>query len=562
MATEDLHYPVLIVGGGPVGLMMSCLLSRHGVPSLLVEQNDSTTDHPQAHVVNLRTMELFQQLGVADDIYAESLSPQWASAVRWVSSMTGTEYAQISTGPTEEQMISAAQMTPAIPASCPQDRVEPVLLARAKQGIGDVWYGAKLVTHTTLNKGVEAVIEKSGERLTVRADWLIASDGAGSGIRRAEGIEMEGLGALAHIVGIYFHADIGPLLQDKPAILYFLVDEEESGIVITMDGGTRWVMHASWDEARQSLDDFSVERCLGIVRRAIGADVDVDIRSIKPWTMSAQVASRYRQGPVFLVGDAAHRFPPTGGFGLNSGVQDAHNLAWKLAAVVQGKADTRLLDSYEEERKPVALINCDFSARNAMGIGDVNGPGAKEKARAIASGEREVADVAAEIQAVAERERAHFGALGLDIGFRYERGALIPDGTEAPTYDNPELEYLPTGRPGGRAPHAWVTVDGDLKSTLAVFEGNMTLLVDGDSGPWKNAAGSFPLALSVLSIRTDIVANEGSLATLYGLEGGAVLVRPDGHVAWRSATAVPDAEAALRGISEQILGMAAAEDAA
>ncbi|MEM8564326.1 MAG: FAD-dependent monooxygenase [Pseudomonadota bacterium] len=547
------HYPVLIIGGGPVGLMLSALLSRESVKSLLVERNTHTTDHPQAHVVNLRTMELFQQLGIADGVYAEALDFHWASSVRWVTSLLGEEFACIGTGPTDEEIVKLGQASPAIPASCAQDKVEPLLREKAEAGIGEVRFATELLSFEASEAGVTAVLRASDGEQTVTADWLVGCDGAGSRVRAQQGIEMKGLGALAHIVGIYFHADLRERLAKQAAILYFTIDEHDPGIMIAMDGGTRWVFHASWDEQRQALEDFDEARCTEILQRAIGDEVDVDIRSVKPWTMSAQVAERYRNGRVLLAGDAAHRFPPTGGFGLNSGVQDAHNLAWKLAAVIQGHAGEALLDSYESERKPVAEINCDFSARNAQGIGEVNGPGAVAKAQQLASGEYSFADIAEQIQAVANRERAHFGAIGLDLGFCYEEGALLPDGTEPPHRDNIELQYVPNARPGSRAPHCMVTVNGQLLSTLALFEGNLTLLVDGQTDTWRAAvdAGDYPIR--VFCCAEDIQDAEGQLAALYGIHGGAVLVRPDGHVAWRSPGPVADPAIVLSDIGSKIL---------
>ncbi|MEM1112757.1 MAG: FAD-dependent monooxygenase [Pseudomonadota bacterium] len=547
------HIPVLIVGGGPVGLMLSALLSRYGVESLLVERESSTTNHPQAHVVNNRSMELFQQLGIDADIYANSLGFEWVSNVRWVENMLGREFASIRTGPTEEQIARFADISPAVPASCPQDRVEPVLLAKAQQGPGEISFGTELLSFEARDDGIQAILRSANGEHSLSADWLVGCDGAGSQVRTQSNITMSGLGALAHVVGIYFHADLGERLADRPAILYFTVDTDEPGIMISMDGSERWVFHAMWDESRQDLSTFNDARCRAIIQRAVGDDIDVDIRSVKPWTMSAQVADSYRKGRVMLAGDAAHRFPPTGGYGLNSGVQDAHNLAWKLAAVVRGQAGEALLDSYGSERQPVALINCEFSARNAMGIGEVNGAGAKAKAEQVSSGEHSFEEVSQQIRSVAERERAHFGALGLDLGFTYEQGALITDGSEPPARDNPELDYIPNARPGARAPHCWVRSRGEQQSLLSLFEGHMTLLVDGEADAWRSAATGCDYPIQVFAIGHDLEETGASIAELYGIAGGAVLVRPDGHVGWRSATEVPEPAATLNHVLSSIL---------
>ena len=555
MTTNEEHVPVLIGGGGPTGLVLSTLLSRHGVDSLLVERNDSTTDHPQAHVVNLRSMEIFRQLGIDAAIHAEALPLGSAGFVRWVRALNGPELACLRLAPPTGEMSSLPELSPALLASCAQDRIEPLLAELARKGPGRVEFGTELLA---LEPGAESVRARirtdAGERV-VRADWVVGCDGASSPTRRQVAIPMEGPEALAHVVGIYFHADLSEAVAGRPATLFWTIDEEHPGTFIALDGARRWVFHAAWDNERASLESYDEARCREILRRAIGFDASPEIRSVRPWTMTAQVAVRYRAGRVLLAGDAAHRFPPTGGFGMNTGVQDAHNLAWKLAAVLSGRAGIDLVDTYEAERRPVGRSNCDWSARNAAGLASVIGPGAAHQAQRLESGEVGFDALSAEIQALADREAGHFGAFGRDLGFAYgEGGALVDDGSCPPVPSDPDRIYLPNAKPGSRAPHFGLVSDGRLGSSLDRFEGRFTLLAGSDpSGAWRRAAAaqSVPVEALVLGIHAEDPA--GVFPTLYEVDDGAVLVRPDGHVAWRSRTLPEDAEAALRSALDVIL---------
>jgi len=259
-----------------------------------------------------------------------------------------------------------------------------------------------------------------------------------------------------------------------------------------------------------------------------------------------QVAERYRAGRAFLIGDAAHRFPPTGGLGLNTGVQDAHNLAWKIAAAERGWAPRTLLDSYESERQPVARANAEASARNAAKLQDVvKALGPK------GDGDRDAVRTAIAAQA------EHFDMVGLQLGFRYERGALVPDGTPAPAVANPVREYVPTGRPGARLPHAWVVRDGERASTLDLLPlDRFTLIAGPRGGAWVAAAGRIDSPpLTRVEIGRDVADESGAWRQMLGIaEDGALLVRPDQHVAWRSAGPASDPDAALRGALARILG--------
>ena len=553
--TAEEHVPVLIVGGGPTGLVLSALLSRHGVDSTLIERNLATTDHPRAHVVNTRSMEIFRQLGVDASIRAAALPPRASGFVRWVRSLDGPELACLRLAPPPDEIASRVPLSPVMPASCAQDRIEPLLAEIASKGPGHVEFGAELVgLEADADHAVARVRTDAGERV-VRAQWVVGCDGASSPTRQHVGIAMEGPDALARAVGIYFHADLSKVVAARPAVLYWTIDADSPGTFIAMDGASRWVFHAAWDADRVDLESFDAARCKQIVNHAVGFDADPEIRSVRPWTMTAQVASRYRAGRVLLAGDAAHRFPPTGGFGMNTGVQDAHNLAWKLAAVLDGRAGIELIDTYEAERRPVGRSNCEWSARNAAGLAQVIGPGAARQADRLERGEVGLEALSTEIQALAEREAGHFSAPGRDLGFVYgPEGALVDDGVTPLVPDDPDRIYWPHAKPGARAPHFDLVRDGAPTSSLDLFEGRFTLLAGSDAeGAWRRAADAqdVPVDALVLGLHADDPA--GVFRDLYAVDDGAVLVRPDGHVAWRSRTRPDDAETALRGALDIVL---------
>ena len=382
----------------------------------------------------------------------------------------------------------------------------------------------------------------SGSVREVRSRYLLAADGAGSRVRRALGIEPVGPARLGSFVMIHFEANLRPWVARRPAVLYWTTAPAATGTFVAHDIDSTWVFMHAFDPERESADDYSEEVCAGIVRRALGtSEPDFVIRTIRTWHMTAQVAERYREGRTFLVGDAAHRFPPTGGLGLNTGVQDAHNLAWKLAAVEAGWAPAALLDSYDAERRPVARQNADVSLRNALRMLEV--------AQALKAG----VGVGAAIANQAE----HFDMLGLQLGFCYEAGAMVPDGSARPAVANPVREFVPSGRPGARLPHAWLERGGVRLSTLDLVPCDRFLLITGrDGAAWAEAAATITgVPLEVLRIGHDIADADGGFTAQLGLStGGALLVRPDQHVAWRAARGVADLRHALDAAFDTILG--------
>jgi len=267
--------------------------------------------------------------------------------------------------------------------------------------------------------------------------------------------------------------------------------------------------------------------------------------------MNATVASSWRQGPVFLAGDAAHQLPPTGGFGMNTGVQDVHNLAWKLGAVLEGWADASLLDSYETERRPVARLNADRSLDNSRMVGRIN----RAAVLAATGGGK------AELEEAVAASKRYGNFMGMDLGYHYASGAIVADGTEPPVVDDPVIDYQPTARPGHRAPHCPLVRDGLELSTIDLFDGRFTLLAGSEGGAWVEAlprgrsGAPVPLVALRVGAEADLEDPEDGFESLYGISSqGAVLVRPDGHVAWRAPTAVTDPSAALAAALEQILG--------
>jgi 2-polyprenyl-6-methoxyphenol hydroxylase-like FAD-dependent oxidoreductase len=522
--------PVLIVGAGPVGLSASVLLSRHGIAHVICDRAASTTDHPRARSINIRTLEIFRQWGIEDALRAVSLPPAWSRQMIYTTTLAGPEHGRTSTGSMAMQPGDGPSPTGYLLSS--QDRIEPILRQTAESyPTADVRFGTEFVGHVAGPDGIRATLRdrQSGETLEVEAAYLIGADGFASSVRQSLGIDLVGETGLSHSINTYFRADLSRWIEDRPASLYWISGIERAGVLQPLDGGVRWLCQIGFGGQDGKMDAWTAEDSARWVRAAVGApDVPVEVLKILPWTMSATVADRFQVGRVFLVGDAVHQLPPTGGFGMNSGVQDAHSLCWKIAAVLKGWAAPSLLDTYEAERRPVALFNIDRSVANFRAVQAVT--------RAALSG-----------GAAEAVKKAHFygNFIGQELGFHYEAGAVIPDGTAAPTVENPVTDYVPVGRPGHRAPHVALRNGTGACSTLDLFETEMVLLAGPHGATWRDAAqaaaGDVPLRSWTVGAGGELTDPDGDWRALYGVgPDGAVLVRPDGHVAWRGASMAPD----------------------
>ena len=526
--------PVLIVGGGPVGLTASLLLSRHGVRSLLVERHRGTSIHPKARAINARTMELYRQCGVEQAIRDAGLPSERARYIVWTRTLAGEELER--RVPWRATAGSDA-VSPVRNCICAQDDLEPVLRGFAeKLGPGELRFDTELRALDAGTSGVTATLADRGTGVETRvhAEYVIAADGAQSQVRSALGIRMTGHEAVYESVNVLLRADLTPWTRERPAALYFVEHPAIKGTFLTINGVDRWGFLAnSLSQHGLCAADFTPERCVELVRTAAGVpDLEVEILGVVPWTASARVAERYRAGRVFLAGDAAHEMPPTGGFGLNTGVQDAHNLAWKLAAVVHGHATSRLLDTYEIERQPIGLAITEQSFANAVSMGRLGAqPG------------------------LARPE--YLNEQGLIFGAAYRSTAVVPDGSAPPVVANPVTDYVPSARPGCRAPHVWVGRGEARMSTIDLFGPRFVLLAGPSGAAFARAAGSLAarLPIDAYVIGADLGDPDGAWCEGYGVTAsGAVLVRPDAYVAWRSATASPDADTELRRAVEAILG--------
>ncbi|WP_407495721.1 FAD-dependent monooxygenase [Pseudooceanicola sp. MF1-13] len=536
---KALYTDVAVIGGGPVGLSTANLLGLLGIDCQLYEQNPTTSFHPRGHVVNTRTMEILRTAGIAEAVDEVSLPLERHAGIGFVTSLAGDEIGVIETRSDPEWARIEQSQSPVFKRSCPQDRLEPVLRdhAEALKGVG-VNFGH---TVTQVRQDADGVTldwtDSEGQSGQTRAKYLVAADGPRSKTRDAVGIGMEGR-SIGQQIGIYFHADLWAYVEKRPYLLWWIYNARTSGVLISLDGRHRWTYNFGYRED-QSRDEFTEERCLEILRAAIGdADVPIEIKNIMPWRMQARIADRMSSGRVFIAGDAAHPLPPTGGQGMNTGVADVHNLVWKLDLVLKGLAPASLLDSYSEERLPVARFNVEQSERNAMAMAKrgLSGIMANDNDLLAHLEGPEGAENRARLAEGIPEQREHFDYPGQTFGFFYDSGLITPDGTPEPEFS--VKTYTPTARSGHRAPHMVVSVGGKETSLLDLFryEG-FTLLTGPDGEAWK-AAVDPKRAVTCYTIGREIEVNTKAWCDLYGVTAeGAVLVRPDGHVAWRCARA-------------------------
>jgi hypothetical protein len=404
------------------------------------------------------------------------------------------------------------------------------------------------------DRAVVSITERAtGRSYRVEADYLVAADGASSPIRAQLGVEMEGLRAFGHFVNVYYRADLDPWVAHRPAILYWVAGDSVRGVFQPLDARGRWLCQIAYDGSSESFAAYDERRCIEWLRSAVGdPSLAPEILSIGSWTMNAVVAKRLMQGRVLLVGDAAHQLPPTGGFGMNTGLQTAHNLVWKLAAVLAGAAGRALLDTFDEERRPVGRFNADRSLENAMMVQRIN---------AAATGEIPALTPAEAVEA----SRRYGNFLGMELGFHYDSAAVIPDGTEPVPVADPVIDYVPSGRPGHRAPHVWLERDGRRSSTLDLFGPGFTLLAGSRGEEWIPAASEAAQRLGVrvdaypIGARGGWMDTDGLFGQRYGIEAtGAVLVRPDGHTAFRVQRPAADPTHELSDALARVLGRSAA----
>jgi putative polyketide hydroxylase len=536
---------VLIVGGGLVGLSAALFLQYQGVGFVLVERRDRASVLPRSRGVHTRTVEMFRQIGIEDRVQqagASALKMGAFGGARHGPSLLDAEAIDIGgtnagggPGPAARaRMLAAADASPSRFCFCPQVLLEPVLAALARERGADLRFGAELTDFAQDDEGVSATVTDvlTGRSTVLKASYLIAADGGASSVRQALGVGGWTLPPTHHYLNLFVRADLTDLVEGRTFSQCEITNDAVRALVVSKNNTDEWSFHIEYDPARESINDYPEQRCAELVRAAIGVpDIAVTLLARSAWDTGVHVAGDYRRGRVFLAGDAAHQHAPWGGFGANTGIADVHNLTWKLASVLAGHAGPALLDTYQAERRPRAVLaaeqarlRTDFLARYGVRTPD----NAKTMEGQVDTG------------AVMTR-------------YRYVSQAVVPDRSGGDRVDRL------AGQTGTRLPHVWLDAGGRQVSILDLCGPGFTLLVSANAPRWRSAAEAVRAGTG-LDIAMQEIGHAGDLADPGGnwLDqaalpvGGAVLVRPDQHVAARSDEGLhPDT---LSSILDALLG--------
>jgi 2-polyprenyl-6-methoxyphenol hydroxylase-like FAD-dependent oxidoreductase len=520
-AESTKRYPVLIAGGGPAGLTLAIELGWRGVPCILVEQTDGTVGFPTTNLVNTRTSEHLRRWGLIDRVRSAGFPPDFPRNYIFVTRVFGYELARFE-HPATADPESRSPYSPEGRIWCPKLFFDPVLQQHAKSFRSvEVRFNTRLDSLHQDGSGVvaEVVDVANNRRGQIAADYLVACDGGGSTIRRQLGVRMEGNFVEGQNVAILFRSPLLLSNRHGKAVMYQVSNQKVLGAVAAVDGRELWRVNLRAIRP----DELSSLDLPQLIRDSLGSDVPFEILSVQPWDAHRVVAQHYSKGRVFLAGDAAHLLWPAGGFGMNTGVGDSVDLGWKLAAVLQGWGGPQLLDSYETERRPIGIRNVN-EAGDMRADFDAHIPTSFLLEEDSEEGKRLREKAHEAILRTRAKEFQHDSA-GIELGYRYENSPIcVSDGTAPPPEDH--ALYVPTTWPGARAPHVWLR---DGRSTLDLFGRGFTLMVLSpkitDASAFTSAAKRVGLPLEVITL------DEPKVREVY--ERPLVLVRPDGHVAWR-----------------------------
>lgn len=532
--------PVLIAGGGLIGLSTAMFLAQHAIRSLVVERLRGGSQLPRAAFFHMRTLEMFRAAGIEDEVREQSrkeFEPEGALVI--MDALAGKKLADII--PSLNEGVDA--LSPCRRLFVTQPGLEPILRRRAQAAGAEVLAGQEAVGVEQDADGVTLTVQDAdtGKQSKFRGQYLLGADGAHSKVRELLGIPFDGRGVFSNSITIYFHADLGPQLLGKQlSVVYinnatlggfFRMDKDcKSGfLAVNTVGDPKKDPKAAADAAA----DISEARLIELVRAGAGIpDLPVKIDGVARWRATSDVARRFREGRAFLAGDAAHLMPPNGGFGGNTGIHDAHNLAWKLALVLKGIAGPALLDTYEMERKPVGKFTVEqaytrYVTRTAPYLG------------------------AKDFEPPADD-------FNIELGYLYRSPAICAENGEDKVHDDPRQTF---GRPGSRAPHLWLERNGARVSTIDLTGGSFLLLAgqDGEAlcSAARSAAARAGVALNTHRVGGDLRDPGGAFTAAYGLsDSGAALIRPDGFVAWRAKAGGDDPQGALTRALNTILARA------
>ena len=504
---------------------MALALSKFEIPSLLIDRRKSNYSEPRAHALNPRTLEIFSSLGMdVDDFKAVATPTEESCWVRWLDTLDGGEYGKL---PYERMHAKDDLPTPWPLFNVAQPATETVMqnYVERESSIQTLrpwqWKSCEY-----RDGGIESlVIDDQGQERRIFSRYLIGADGAGSPVRESQNIKMNGMGIIHDFMMIHFKADLTEVVKNKPAILYWVMKQDCSGTLIAYDMRGNWVFMHGYDDADTDISIFTEDYCETLLKKAIGrSDIDIEIISRGNWGLGSQVSESYRKGNIFLIGDAAHRYPPSGGLGLNTGVGDAHNLAWKIAGVLQDWAWPDLLESYHSEREHVAQINAAFSTENAGKLFSIVlatrslMPNSHQPSFETLKSDPEIW---AEIEAAIREQRDHFDGLALQIGQHYGR-------KNAPDLRADDFQFNDVG---ARFPHTWLTIAGKRASSLVLLSAKQFTVIARSGVQIPKIKTNIPF--QVKTENTDFAADKANLKTIGLNDVAAIIVRPDGHIAAR-----------------------------